>query len=121
MNKTDRRRVSGPLIWAALLIAVAVPITAAAFSPLLAWREPIYIIAGFAGILGMGLLLFQPILAGGYIPELSTRSHRRLHRWVGSTLVLAVVVHVGGSGSRARRTCWTPFCFARQRPSPSGA
>ena len=91
MNKTDRRRVSGPLIWAALLIAVAVPITAAAFSPLLAWREPIYIIAGFAGILGMGLLLFQPILAGGYIPELSTRSHRRLHRWVGSTLVLAVV------------------------------
>ena len=96
MNKIDRRRVSGPLIWAALLIAVAVPITAAAFSPLLAWREPIYIIAGFAGILGMGLLLFQPILAGGYIPELSTRSHRRLHRWVGSTLVLAVVVHVGG-------------------------
>lgn len=96
MNETGRRRIPGPLIWAALLATLAVPIAAAALSPLLAWREPVYIIAGFAGILGMGLLLFQPILAGGYIPELSTRKRRRLHRWVGSVLVLAVMVHVGG-------------------------
>lgn len=96
MNETGQRGIFVSLIWVALLTAVVVPIAFAAFSPLLAWREPIYIVAGFAGILGMGLLLFQPILAGGYIPELSTQRRRRLHRWVGSILVLAVVIHVGG-------------------------
>lgn len=96
MADTARRGVRGALIWAALLTAVAVPLAAAAFSPLLAWREPVYIIAGFAGILAMGLLLCQPVLAGGYIPDLSTRMSRRLHRLIGATLVSAVVVHVGG-------------------------
>jgi len=36
------------LIWTALAAATAVPIGAAAASPLLAWRAPIYIAAGFA-------------------------------------------------------------------------
>ncbi|MDG2269077.1 MAG: ferric reductase [Alphaproteobacteria bacterium] len=96
MNEDGRRGMPGFLIWAALVIAIAVPVIAAAFSPLLAWRAPVYIIAGFAGILAMGLLLFQPVLAGGYIPDLSTRVSRRLHRLIGTALVLAVVVHVGG-------------------------
>lgn len=96
MVEMGRRRAAGPLIRAALLTAIAVPLAAAAFSPLLAWREPVYIIAGFAGILAMGLLLCQPVLAGGYIPDLSTRMSRRLHRLIGTTLVLMVVVHVGG-------------------------
>lgn len=96
MGEKSRRRICGPLIWVVLLISVAIPIAVAALSPLLAWREPVYIVSGFAGILAMGLLLFQPLLAGGYIPDLSTRMSRRLHRWVGATLVLAVVVHVGG-------------------------
>ena len=37
------------LIWAALAVAICVPIAAAAASPLLEWRGQIYIIAGFAG------------------------------------------------------------------------
>jgi predicted ferric reductase len=84
------------LIWVAVAVAVGVPIAAAAFSPLLEWRGPVYILAGFAGILAMGALLFQPLLIGGYLPGLSGRIGRRAHRWIGGTLVVAVVIHVAG-------------------------
>ena len=84
------------MIWTALLIAVGVPIAAAAFSPQLAWRDPIYIGAGFSGVVAMSFLLLQPLLAGGYLPDLSVRRARRIHRWVGVGLVAAVVIHVGG-------------------------
>ncbi len=84
------------LIWGALGAAIAVPVIAAAASPLLAWRQPVYILAGFAGIFGMAMLLMQPLLAGGYLPGLSTLRSRRLHRWTGITLVSAVVIHVVG-------------------------
>ncbi len=84
------------LIWGALGAAITVPVIAAAVSPLLAWRQPVYILAGFAGIVGMTLLLMQPLLAGGYLPGLSTLRSRRLHRWTGITLVSAVVIHVVG-------------------------
>jgi hypothetical protein len=49
--------VRSTIIWVAVIAAVVVPIAAAAVSPLLAWREPVYILAGFAGIFGMTLLL----------------------------------------------------------------
>lgn len=75
---------------------LAVPIAAAAMSELLAWRDPIYIGAGFSGILGLGILLVQPLLIGGYLPELSPRRARLVHRWTGGVLVVAVIVHVVG-------------------------
>jgi predicted ferric reductase len=84
------------LIWAALAAAVCVPIAAAAVSPQLEWRDPVYILAGFAGIIGLGLLLVQPVLAGGYLPGPSAYRGRRAHHWIGGALVVAVVVHVGG-------------------------
>lgn len=84
------------LIWAALGVAVLVPIAIAARSPLLAWREPIYIAAGFAGIAAMALLLIQPLLAGGYVPGLPGRTGRQVHRWLGIALVVLVLAHVGG-------------------------
>jgi len=84
------------LIWAALAAAICVPIAAAAASPLLAWRGPVYILAGFAGIIALGLVLFQPLLIGGYLPGLSGRIGRRAHHWIGGTLVVAVVIHVAG-------------------------
>jgi len=87
-------RAPAILIWAALAVAVAVPIAVAAASPLLAWREPIYIAAGFAGIVAMALLLVQPLLIGGYLPGLSGRLSRHVHRAVGGVLVLAVAIHV---------------------------
>jgi predicted ferric reductase len=84
------------LIWVALAAAVGVPIVAAAASPLLEWRGPVYILAGFAGIVGLGILLLQPLLIGGYLPGLSGRIARRAHHWIGGALVVAVVIHVGG-------------------------
>src|SRR5688572_13755330 len=84
------------LIWVALAAAVCVPIAAAAVSPLLEWRGPVYILAGFAGIAGLGVMLFQPLLIGGYLPGLSGHIGRRVHRWIGGALVAAVVIHVGG-------------------------
>jgi predicted ferric reductase len=84
------------LIWAGLAAAVCVPIAAAAASSLLAWRDPIYILAGFAGIIALGLMLVQPLLVGGYLPGLAAYRGRRAHHWIGGALVVAVVVHVGG-------------------------
>ena len=84
------------LIWAALAAAICVPIAAAAASPLLAWRGPVYILAGFAGIIALGLVLVQPLLIAGYLPGLSAYRGRRAHHWIGGALVVAVVVHVGG-------------------------
>lgn len=83
------------LIWAAAAAAVAIPIAAAAFSPQLQWRHPIYIAAGFAGIIAFALLLVQPLLIGGYLPGLSALVSRRGHHWIGGMLVGAVGFHVG--------------------------
>lgn len=84
------------LIWLGLALAVAVPLAVAASSPLLQWRGPVYIAAGFAGVIAMALLLMQPLLAGGYLPGLPARPGRRVHRFTGAALVLSVIVHVGG-------------------------
>ena len=92
----EMKLVRVTLIWVALAAAVAVPIAVAAASPLLAWRHPVYIAAGFAGIIALGLLLVQPVLIGGYLPGLSAHRGRRVHRWIGGALVVAVAIHVGG-------------------------
>jgi len=84
------------LIWVALAAAIGVPVAAAAASPLLAWRGPVYILAGFAGIVALGIMLCQPLLIGGYLPGLSGFVGRRAHRWIGGGLVVAVLIHVAG-------------------------
>ena len=90
------RLARGPLIWAALAIAIGVPLAAAAASPLLEWRGPVYILAGFAGMIALGVMLVQPLLIGGYLPGLPARIGRRIHHWTGGALVVAVVIHVAG-------------------------
>lgn len=89
-------RARSTLIWTVLAAAVAVPIFAAAASPLIAWRDPVYIAAGFAGIVAMALMLVQPLLAGGTLPGLPAVRGRRFHRWTGAVLVAAVILHVAG-------------------------
>jgi predicted ferric reductase len=84
------------LIWAALAAAIGVPIAFAGLSPQLEWRGPIYILAGFAGMIALGLLLVQPLLIGGYLPGLSAYRSRRVHHWIGGALVVMVVAHVVG-------------------------
>lgn len=83
-------------IWAVFAISGGVPIAAAAVSPLLEWREPIYIAAGFAGVVAMVLLFAQPLLAGGYLPGLLGPRGRRVHRVIGGLLVVVVLLHVAG-------------------------
>ncbi|WLB55045.1 ferric reductase-like transmembrane domain-containing protein [Bradyrhizobium sp. 521_C7_N1_3] len=84
------------LIWVALAFAIGVPIAAAAASEQLAWRGPLYILAGFAGIVALGLVLVQPLLIGGYLPGFPAYRGRRAHHWIGGTLVAAIVIHVAG-------------------------
>ena len=91
---SDRRQVRSGMIWAALAAALTVPVVVAAASPLLKWRDAVYIAAGLAGVVALAMLLVQPLLAGGYLPGLRLRLGRRLHAWVGAGLVAAVAVHV---------------------------
>ncbi len=84
------------LIWGAVATAIAVPIVAATLSPLLAWREPVYIGACLAGVAGLGLMLLQPLLIGGLLPGFSPYQAQRVHRWTGALLVAAVIIHVAG-------------------------
>jgi predicted ferric reductase len=84
------------LIWAALAAAILVPIAAASTSPQFEWRDPIYIVAGFAGIIALTLLFVQPLLIDGYLPGLSAFRGRRVHHWIGGAVVVAVVIHVAG-------------------------
>ena len=89
-------RARAVLIWLALAAALVVPVAMAARSPLLAWRDEVYIAAGFGGVAALALLLLQPLLAGGYLPGLPAFRGRRLHAWVGAGLFAAVSIHVAG-------------------------
>lgn len=84
------------VIWTALALAIGVPLVLAAQSPYLAFRQPVYIAAGFAGIVGLCLLLVQPLLAARLLPGVPPVPSRLAHRWVGLMLVASVVLHVGG-------------------------
>lgn len=84
------------LIWAGLALAIVVSLSFAATSEYLAWRDPVYIVAGFAGVVALCFALLQPLLAGGWLPGLHLPRGRRVHRVVGVVLVVAVVVHVAG-------------------------
>nr|WP_217360352.1 ferric reductase-like transmembrane domain-containing protein [Ruegeria arenilitoris] len=79
-----------------LIAAIAVPVVVAGFSPYLAWRSSIYIAAGFAGVIGLGLLLVQPLLAARMLPGLTAMNSRMVHRWVGIALIAMIALHVGG-------------------------
>ena len=114
MPATGRLRAS--LAWAGLVAAVTVPVAVSATSPLLEWRDPVYIAAGLAGVIAMALLLVQPLLIGGYLPGLSTPRGRQVHRLVGIGLValdhgvsrpeqvdVALTTYSPGSGDPLRR------------------
>ena len=86
--------ISALLIWAGLAFAIITPLAFAATSEYLAWRDPIYITAGFAGVVSLCLALVQPLLVGGWLPGLRLLRGRRVHRAVGVFLIAAVILHV---------------------------
>src|SRR5882762_351792 len=115
------RLARAALIWIALASAIGAPIAIAATSPLLAWRDAVYILAGFAGMIALGLLLVQPLLAAGYLPGLSAYRGRRAHHWIGGALVVAVVVHVAGLWITSPPDMIDALLFASPTPfSPFG-
>ena len=82
-------------VWGVLVAVFFVPLYAASQSPQLEWRQPVYQIAGFAGVIGFTLMFVQPLLAGVSLPGLSPTRSRALHRILGLVIVAMVVVHVG--------------------------
>src|SRR6478736_10395621 len=109
------------LIWALLAAAVFVPIAAAALSPLLEWRGPVYILAGFAGIIALGLVLIQPLLIAGYLPGLWGYRGLRAHHWIGGALAVAVLIHVAGLWITSPPDMIDALLFASPTPfSPFG-
>ena len=113
--------VRATVIWAALATAIFVPIAAATASPLLAWRDAIYITAGFAGIVALCLVLIQPLLMAGYLPGLSAYRGRRAHHWIGGALVVTVAIHVAGLWFTSPPDMIDALLFASPTPfSPFG-
>lgn len=90
------RRIGQSLAWAALACAMIGPLVIAANSPWLAGRDAVYILAGFAGIAALALLLAQPLLAAGYLPGLDAAQGRRWHRRIGIGIVTGIALHVIG-------------------------
>jgi len=84
------------LIWAALAGVIAVPVVVAAGSEYIQYRSAVYVTAGFAGVIALALLLLQPLLASGLLPGIAVPAGRRLHRWTGVALLVALAVHVAG-------------------------
>lgn len=96
LNSPMARKGRPILIWAALAAAIGLPLAAAANSEFLAWRTPTYIVAGFAGIVALAIVLLQPLLIGGALPGISGPRTRTAHNWTGAALVAAVAVHIAG-------------------------
>nr|WP_116132605.1 ferric reductase-like transmembrane domain-containing protein [Tropicimonas sp. IMCC34043] len=84
------------LVWGAITAVIATALFVAAGSEYLQYRTPVYVTAGFAGVVALSLLLVQPLLAAGLLPGVALRAGRRLHRWTGVALMLAIALHVAG-------------------------
>ena len=89
-------RLTAALGWASVLAVMLAPVALAAFSPYLASRTASYILGGFAGIACLALLVLQPLLPAGYLAGSRGTPGRRWHRWLGTAIVAAVALHVGG-------------------------
>lgn len=89
-------RLIAILAWSGIFCLITIPLVIAVNSPLLAGRDQPYIVGGLAGVIALGILLLQPLLAAGSLPGLSLARGRRWHRRVGTVLLLAVALHIAG-------------------------
>lgn len=67
-------RLTAFFLWGVVTATMVVPIALATTSPYLAYRGPLYIATGFAGIFAMSLFVLQPLLA---CPVRANRPHNR--------------------------------------------
>ena len=84
------------MIWGGVGLALLVPAGIAATSPYLPSRSAAYIVAGFAGIVALWLMLVQPLLAALWLPGGAPAQARRWHLRAGMALIGAVFLHIGG-------------------------
>ena len=84
------------VIWCLFTLSIGLPIALATTSPFLAYRQPIYVTADFSGVMGLALLVTQPLLAMGVLPGLKRPAGRRVHRWTGVALLMVVALHIIG-------------------------
>lgn len=94
MVKMSKPRIIGA--WVALSILICTSVLLALRSPLLEWREPVYIVAGLAGVLALVALVLQPLFALKITAGIRARSAQTLHRANGLLLLMLVIVHVIG-------------------------
>ena len=90
------KSVSAIAVWLLLLVLILVPFGFALTSPLLEWRQPIYIIAGIAGVIALTFMLLQPLLAARILPFIGRSRGVFLHRITGASIVILVLIHVVG-------------------------
>jgi predicted ferric reductase len=82
--------------WLLIASVALIPLGIAAASPLLASRDAMWIVGGMAGVVALALLFLQPVLISGFLPSLHGSRERRWHRWIGTVVVLLVLLHVVG-------------------------
>jgi predicted ferric reductase len=87
-----RRRITA---WVVVAVVAAVPVLAAAASPLQGGRELLWITGGMAGVVALSLLFVQPLLMAAAPPLLAARDGVRWHRWGGMVIVAMVALHIG--------------------------
>lgn len=76
-----------------VLVLGATAFALAAASPLQRGREAVWIFGGLTGVLALALLAVQPLLTTRFVrPSLG----RRVHRWLGPTILGLAVAHVVG-------------------------
>jgi len=89
------------LPWSVLLVVIATAFIIALSSPLLEWRDPIYIIAGFAGVVAMalfsiwGVIALWAVFAAALLAAFRQRLRLRPSYWRFAHIVMAIVVVLG--------------------------
>ncbi len=81
--------------WIIVAVIAAVPVVAAAASPLQKGRELLWVIGGMAGVVAMSLLFVQPLFKAAVPTLLGARGAMRWHRICGVAIVAMVALHIG--------------------------
>lgn len=82
-------------VWLIVAAIAAVPVIAAALSPLQRGRETLWIIGGMAGVVALSLLFVQPLFTATAPVLTAARKGISWHRWGGVAIIAMVGLHVG--------------------------
>jgi predicted ferric reductase len=92
-NRAEGRGRLG--VWLIVAAIAAVPVIAAALSPLQRGREFLWITGGMAGVVALSLLFVQPLFTATAPVLTAAGAGIRWHRWGGVAIIAMVALHVG--------------------------